>query len=118
MGMNTDPAETDVSSLVQGMRNDRFDSFSASRLAMQIDLVRSGTGTGPIDDAVDELQRVAATLDQTDEALHAKLSELGASWQGTGSQQWLVERDEQAGFAAAIADTLRTVSLVVFEDVA
>src|SRR5699024_3323826 len=47
--------------------------------------------------------------------LRDELSEIRVSWQGRGSEGALAEFDQQAGFAAEMAETLQTVSRVLFE---
>src|SRR5699024_12717288 len=100
--MITDPANTDVGSVVEDIRNHRFDSYHASQIALEIELFRSGVGTGSIDEAVDSLGRVAAALENTESTLRAALSEIGVSWQGRGSEGALTDCDDRAGVAAAM----------------
>lgn len=113
--MNTDPASTDVSSLVDDMRNHRFDGYSANRVANEIDWFRSGVGTGSINDAVDALERVVAALTDTEHTLRTELDKLGVSWNSAGSEGAFQEFGEQAGFSGDMASTLRDVSRVLYE---
>ncbi|WP_236005322.1 hypothetical protein [Amycolatopsis pittospori] len=88
-----------VSDLAGRLRDLRFDGFTDTGIATEIERFRSGDGTGSIGTAVDALKSVASALADTDKTLRDELGKLGVEWQSEAGGAAGQVFTEQAGFS-------------------
>jgi len=89
----------EVSAMVEKIRNHRFDGYTDTGVATEIEKFRSGDGIGSIGAAVDALKNVAVALADTDDTLRRELAKLGVEWQSQAGGQAAQVFSEQAGFS-------------------
>jgi hypothetical protein len=89
----------DVSAMVEKIRNHRFDGYTDTGVATEIEKFRSGDGIGSIGAAVDALKNVAVALADTDDTLRRELGKLGVEWQSQAGGQAAQVFTDQAGFS-------------------
>ncbi|WP_410601341.1 hypothetical protein [Amycolatopsis sp. lyj-90] len=88
-----------VSDLAGKLRDLRFDGYTDTGIATEIERFRSGDGTGSIGIAVDALKSVASALADTDKTLRDELGKLGVEWQSEAGGAAGQVFTEQAGFS-------------------
>ncbi len=88
-----------VSDLAGRLRDLRFDGYTDTGIATEIERFRSGDGTGSIGTAVDALKAVAGALADTDKTLRDELGKLGVEWQSEAGGAAGQVFTEQAGFS-------------------
>ncbi|HET6285544.1 MAG TPA: hypothetical protein VFG15_02200 [Amycolatopsis sp.] len=88
-----------VSDLAGRLRDLRFDGYTDTGIATEIERFRSGDGTGSIGIAVDALKAVAGALADTDKTLRDELGKLGVEWQSEAGGAAGQVFTEQAGFS-------------------
>ncbi|MFD5242902.1 hypothetical protein ACFWIW_00075 [Amycolatopsis sp. NPDC058340] len=88
-----------VSDLAGRLRDLRFDGYTDTGIATEIEQFRSGDGTGSIGIAVDALKSVAGALADTDKTLRDELGKLGVEWQSEAGGAAGQVFTEQAGFS-------------------
>ncbi|MFE6616055.1 hypothetical protein [Amycolatopsis sp. NPDC057786] len=88
-----------VSDLAGRLRDLRFDGYTDTGIATEIERFRSGDGTGSIGIAVDALKSVAGALADTDKTLRDELGKLGVEWQSEAGGAAGQVFTEQAGFS-------------------
>lgn len=88
-----------VSDLAGRLRDLRFDGYTDTGIATEIERFRSGDGTGSMGTAVDALKAVAAALADTDKTLRDELGKLGVEWQSEAGGAAGQVFTEQAGFS-------------------
>ncbi|MEV6910575.1 hypothetical protein [Amycolatopsis sp. NPDC051071] len=88
-----------VSDLAGRLRDLRFDGYTDTGIATEIERFRSGDGTGSIGTAVDALKSVATALADTDKTLRDELGKLGVEWQSEAGGAAGEVFTEQAGFS-------------------
>jgi hypothetical protein len=88
-----------VSDLAGKLRDLRFDGYTDTGIATEIERFRSGDGTGSIGTAVDALKAVASALADTDKTLRDELGKLGVEWQSEAGGAAGQVFTEQAGFS-------------------
>lgn len=88
-----------VSDLAGRLRDLRFDGYTDTGIATEIERFRSGEGTGSIGTAVDALKAVATALADTDKTLRDELGKLGVEWQSDAGGAAGQVFTEQAGFS-------------------
>ncbi|MGW4482346.1 hypothetical protein ACWEOE_00770 [Amycolatopsis sp. NPDC004368] len=97
----------EISDLAGKIRDQRFDGWTDSSLADEIQKFSDGDGIGSIGTAVEALKAVATALAATDEALRTQLTQLGVEWQSQAGGAAGQVFTEQAGFSQ---DATRKVS--------
>ncbi|WP_409496452.1 hypothetical protein [Amycolatopsis sp. cmx-11-12] len=88
-----------VSDLAGRLRDLRFEGYTDTGIATEIERFRSGDGTGSIGIAVDALKSVATALADTDKTLRDELGRLGVEWQSEAGGAAGEVFTEQAGFS-------------------
>ncbi|WP_410647546.1 hypothetical protein [Amycolatopsis sp. cmx-4-54] len=88
-----------VSDLAGRLRDLRFDGYTDTGIATEIERFRGGDGTGSIGIAVDALKSVAGALADTDKTLRDELGKLGVEWQSEAGGAAGQVFTEQAGFS-------------------
>ncbi len=88
-----------VSDLAGRIRDLRFDGYTDTGIATEIERFRSGDGTGSFGTAVDALKSVASALADTDKTLRDELGKLGVEWQSEAGGAAGQVFTEQAGFS-------------------
>ncbi|OXM58153.1 hypothetical protein CFP71_03855 [Amycolatopsis thailandensis] len=88
-----------VSDLAGRLRDLRFDGYTDTGIATEIERFRSGDGTGSIGVAVEALKSVAGALADTDKTLRDELGKLGVEWQSEAGGAAGQVFTEQAGFS-------------------
>ncbi|EMD28797.1 PPE domain-containing protein [Amycolatopsis azurea] len=88
-----------VSDLAGRLRDLRFDGYTDTGIATEIERFRSGDGTGSIGIAVEALKSVAGALADTDKTLRDELGKLGVEWQSEAGGAAGQVFTEQAGFS-------------------
>ncbi|OXM52349.1 hypothetical protein [Amycolatopsis alba] len=88
-----------VSDLAGRLRDLRFDGYTDTGIATEIECFRSGDGTGSIGIAVEALKSVAGALADTDKTLRDELGKLGVEWQSEAGGAAGQVFTEQAGFS-------------------
>lgn len=103
---------------LEKISNTRFDGFTAEMLAIEIDLIREGVGTGSLSAAVEALTAVASALAETDSTLREELGKLGVAWESTASgmaQGVMGDHADFAGDAKAKIDGAAQAAFAVGE---
>ncbi|WP_034268047.1 PPE domain-containing protein [Haloechinothrix halophila] len=101
-------------SALDKVRQLRFEGYSVGMLALEIDLLREGRGTGSMSNAVDALARVATALRNTDDTLRAELGKLGIEWRGEASTIAQDVMMTSANFAEDATDKINESSQAAF----
>jgi hypothetical protein len=104
----------DVSAMVEKIRNHRFDGYTDTGVATEIEKFRSGDGIGSIGVAVEALRAVAGTLAETDVTLRSELAKLGVEWQSQAGGQAGQMFTEQAGFSRDATDKVDHSAEMIF----
>jgi hypothetical protein len=104
----------DVSAMVEKIRNHRFDGYTDTGVATEIEKFRSGDGIGSIGAAVDALKSVAGALAETDETLRRELGKLGVEWQSQAGGQAGQVFTDQAGFSRDAMDKVDHSAEMIF----
>jgi hypothetical protein len=104
----------DVSAMVEKIRNHRFDGYTDTGVATEIEKFRSGDGIGSIGAAVDALKTVAGALADTDETLRRELGKMGVEWQSQAGGQAGQVFTEQAGFSRDAMDKVDHSAEMIF----
>ncbi|SFJ73176.1 hypothetical protein [Amycolatopsis sacchari] len=110
-----DSSRYDVPTLVEKLRDQRFDGYDAASLAAEVEKFRAGGGTAAMGDAVDALKRIAAALSETDTTLREQLGALGVSWQSKAGGQASTVLAGQAGFSADANTKVAEAAQLIFE---
>jgi len=105
----------DVNELAGRIRDHRFDGWTDTAIAGQIDKFREGVGTAGIGTAVDALKAVAKALGETDYTLRTELKRLGVEWQSKAGGAAGQVFTEQAGFSQDATMKVAHASEMVFE---
>ncbi|MFD9896223.1 hypothetical protein ACFWY9_43325 [Amycolatopsis sp. NPDC059027] len=88
-----------ISELAGRIRDQRFDGWTNTAIATEIERMTTGDGIGSIGVAVDALKSVADALAQTDHTLRTELAKMGVEWQSQAGGQAGQVFTEQAGFS-------------------
>lgn len=104
-----------VSDLAGRLRDLRFDGYTDTGIATEIERFRSGDGTGSIGTAVDALKAVATALADTDKTLRDELGKLGVEWQSEAGGAAGQVFTEQAGFSQDANSKVTHSSEMIFE---
>lgn len=114
--MNTfDSSRYDITTLVEKLRDQRFDGYDPESLALEVEKFRDGGGTASMGDAVDALKQVAGALSHTDTTLRDQLAALGVSWQSEAAGQASTVLADQAGFSADANTKVAQAAQLIFE---
>lgn len=114
--MNTfDSSRYDIPTLVEKLRDQRFDGYDPESLALEVEKFRDGGGTASMGDAVDALKQVAGALSHTDTTLRDQLAALGVSWQSEAGGQASTVLADQAGFSADANTKVAQAAQLIFE---
>ncbi|HWD04709.1 MAG TPA: hypothetical protein VG674_19885 [Amycolatopsis sp.] len=97
----------EIADLAGRIRDHRFDGWTDTAIADEIQKFFDGDGIGSIGTAVDALRAVATALAETDRTLHDQLTKLGVEWQSQAGGAAGQVFTEQAGFSQ---DATRKVS--------
>jgi len=89
----------EISELAGRIRDHRFDGWTDTAIADEIEKFGAGDGIASISTAVDALQQVAGALANTDRTLREQLAKLGVEWQSEAGGQAGQVLSEQAGFS-------------------
>jgi hypothetical protein len=95
-----DSSRYNIPTLIEKLRDQRFDGYDPESLAQEVEKFREGNGTAGMGDAVDALKKVAGALSQTDTTLRDQLAALGVVWQSEAAGQAGAVLTEQAGFSS------------------
>lgn len=101
-------------SALDKVRQLRFEGYTVGMLALEIDLLREGRGTGSMSNAVNALASVATALRNTDETLRAELGRLGIEWTGGGASAAHDVMQASATFAEDATGKINESSQVAF----
>ncbi|WP_410656130.1 hypothetical protein [Amycolatopsis sp. lyj-112] len=104
-----------VSDLAGRLRDLRFDGYTDTGIATEIERFRSGDGTGSIGTAVDALKAVATALADTDKTLRDELGKLGVEWQSEAGGAAGQVFTAQAGFSQDANSKVAHSSEMIFE---
>lgn len=110
-----DSSRYDISTLIEKLRDQRFDGYDAGMLAREVEKFHQGTGTASMGDAVAALKSVVNSLAGTDATLRKQLSTLGVTWQSESGGQASAVLTEQAGFAGQAFDNVSQAAQLIFE---
>ncbi|WP_236790514.1 hypothetical protein [Amycolatopsis sp. GM8] len=110
-----DSTRYDIPTLVEKLRDQRFDGYDPESLALEVEKFRDGGGTASMGDAVDALKQVAGALSNTDTTLRDQLAALGVSWQSEAGGQASAVMSEQAGFSADANTKVAQSAQLIFE---
>jgi hypothetical protein len=89
----------EISDLAGRIRDHRFDGWTDTAIATEIERFGTGDGIGSIGTAVDALKAVASALADTDNTLRTQLTQLGVEWQSEAGGQAGQVFTQQAGFS-------------------
>ncbi|GAA5123038.1 PPE domain-containing protein [Haloechinothrix salitolerans] len=101
-------------SALDKVRQLRFEGYTVGMLALEIDLLREGRGTGSLANAVEALAKVATALRNTDDTLRTELGKLGVEWHGEASSAARDVMMTSADFAEDATGKLNEASQVAF----
>lgn len=101
-------------SALDKVRQLRFEGYTVGMLALEIDLLREGRGTGSMTNAVTALTSVATALRNTDETLRVELGKLGVEWQSTAASTAHDVMQTSADFAEDASGKLSESSQAAF----
>lgn len=107
-------ALVDVSAMVEKIRNHRFDGYTDTGIATEIEKFKSGDGIGSIGTAVEALRSVSGALAETDVTLRRELSKMGVEWQSQAGGQAGQVFTEQAGFSRDAMDKVEHSAEMIF----
>ncbi|WP_027928318.1 PPE domain-containing protein [Amycolatopsis benzoatilytica] len=89
----------EISELAGRIRDHRFDGWTDTAIADEIEKFGTGDGIASIGTAVEALQQVATALAGTDQTLREQLAKLGVDWQSEAGGQAGQVLSEHAGFS-------------------
>ncbi|MGW7530725.1 hypothetical protein [Amycolatopsis sp. NPDC054798] len=89
----------EISELAGRIRDHRFDGWTDTAIADEIEKFGTGDGIASIATAVEALREVATALAGTDRALRDQLAKLGVEWQSQAGGQAGQVLSDQAGFS-------------------
>ncbi len=101
-------------SALDKVRQLRFEGYTVGMLALEIDLLREGRGTGSMTNAVTALTSVATALRNTDETLRVELGKLGVEWQSDAASAAHDVMQTSADFAEDASGKLSESSQAAF----
>ncbi|GAA1241542.1 hypothetical protein GCM10009676_28310 [Prauserella halophila] len=104
----------DVSQRANEIRNHRFDGYTDEMLAREVEVFRSGAGTGGIGEAVSALKSVGKALHETERTLRTELGKLGVEWHGDASDQAFRWLTGQADFSEEAQSTVEACAKKIF----
>jgi hypothetical protein len=104
----------DVSAMVEKIRNHRFDGYTDTGIATEIEKFKSGDGIGSIGTAVEALRSVSGALAETDVTLRRELSKMGVEWQSQAGGQAGQVFTDQAGFSRDAVDKVDHSAEMIF----
>lgn len=110
-----DSGRYDLPTLIEKLRDQRFDGYDANQLATEVEKFRSGAGTASMGNAVAALKSVVGALAATDTTLRKQLAALGVTWQSKAGGQASAVLTEQAGFAGKATDNVTQAAQLIFE---
>ncbi|TNC26088.1 hypothetical protein [Amycolatopsis alkalitolerans] len=110
-----DSSRYDVPTLVEKLRDQRFDGYDPESLALEVERFREGSGTANMGDAVEALKQIAGALSHTDTTLREQLGALGVSWQSQAGGQASAAVSGQAGFSADANTKVAQAAELIFE---
>jgi len=96
---DADVNDVDMRAEVERIRNHRFDGYTDTMLADEVESFRNGVGISSIAEAVDALKSVAGQLAGTDATLREELGKLGVEWQSDAGRQAGTSVGEHARFS-------------------
>jgi hypothetical protein len=96
------------------IRDLRFDGFSDTELADQIDFLHSGAGSDGVYRAVTALKKISQALSATDDALRQGLTKLNIHWHGKAGSEAVQVLTEKAGFAQEAQSKIDVASAALF----
>ncbi|GLY67366.1 hypothetical protein [Amycolatopsis taiwanensis] len=105
----------DIPTLIEKLRDQRFDGYDAGLLASEVEKFRQGAGTASMGSAVEALKGVVSSLAATDATLRKQLSALGVTWQSQSGGQASAVLAEQAGFAGQAFDHITQAAQLIFD---
>lgn len=100
--------------MVEKIRNHRFDGYTDTGIATEIEKFKSGDGIGSIGTAVEALRSVSGALAETDVTLRRELSKMGVEWQSQAGGQAGQVFTEQAGFSRDAMDKVEHSAEMIF----
>lgn len=106
--------DLDIQALAEKIGDHRFNGYTDSMLADEIDRFRSGRGASGLGDAVDALQAVAAALAETDRTLRTELGKLGVDWRGAAAARAGAVVADHATFSEEAAEKVTAAAKSVF----
>ncbi|WP_409184301.1 hypothetical protein F9C11_08280 [Amycolatopsis sp. VS8301801F10] len=89
----------EISELAGRIRDHRFDGWTDTAIADEIEKFGTGDGIASIAAAVEALREIATALASTDHALRDQLAKLGVEWQSQAGGQAGQVLSDQAGFS-------------------
>lgn len=101
-------------SALDKVRQLRFEGYTAGMLALEIDLLREGRGTGSMTNAVTALTNVATALRNTDETLRVELGKLGVEWRSDAASTAHDAMQTSADFAEDASGKISESSQAAF----
>ncbi|MPY98744.1 MAG: PPE domain-containing protein [Actinophytocola sp.] len=101
-------------SALDKVRQLRFEGYTVGMLALEIDLLREGRGTGTMTNAVTALTSVATALRNTDETLRVELGKLGIEWRSDAASTAKDVMQTSADFADDAAGKIGESSQAAF----
>jgi hypothetical protein len=110
-----DSSGYDIPTLIEKLRDQRFDGYDDGLLAGEVEKFRNGPGTASMGNAVSALKSVVSTLANTDGTLRTQLDGLGVTWQSQGGGQASAVLAEQAGFADQAYQNVNQAAQLIFE---
>jgi hypothetical protein len=105
---------SEVPGLVAKMRDHRFNGYTDTGVAAEIEKFRGGDGIGSIGTAVEALKAVAGALAETDETLRRELGKLGVEWHSEAGGLASRVFTEQAGFSRDAKDKIDHSAEMIF----
>ncbi|WP_037354122.1 PPE domain-containing protein [Amycolatopsis orientalis] len=89
----------EISELAGRIRDHRFDGWTDTAIADEIEKFGTGDGIASIGTAVEALREIATALASTDHTLRDQLAKLGVEWQSEAGGQAGQVLSDQAGFS-------------------
>ncbi|SFP77269.1 PPE-repeat protein [Amycolatopsis arida] len=109
---------TEIATLIDRIREHRFDGYDNIRLADEVDRFRAGRGTGGIIAAVDALKAVGEALADTERTLREELAKLGVEWQSEAGERAGAAVNREAGFSAVAKERVDHAAEMLFAQAA
>ncbi|WAL65765.1 hypothetical protein ORV05_33715 [Amycolatopsis cynarae] len=110
-----DSSRYDITTLIEKLRDQRFDGYDPESLAQEVEKFRGGSGTASMGNAVAALKKVAIALGETDTTLRRQLAALGVEWQSKAGGQAGSVLAGQAGFSSEANQKVTQAAELIFQ---